>query len=75
MPGPRSLRLLARLLLPSSDREFIIGDLEELYEKRSEKRGVCGLPLLARGACFRSVPLGAPSAEHHALVRSTIHET
>ena len=46
MSGPRSLRLLARLLLPSSDREFIIGDLEELYVRRAKERGVvfAGVP-------------------------------
>ncbi len=39
MAGPRSLRLLARLLLPARDREFIIGDLDELYAKRLREEG------------------------------------
>ena len=40
MSCPRSLRLIARVLLPAADREFIIGDLEELYLKRAREHGV-----------------------------------
>jgi len=37
--GPRLLRLLAWILLPERDREFIIGDLEELYAHRALRDG------------------------------------
>ncbi len=37
--GPRLLRLLARIVLPAADREFIIGDLEELYVRRAAREG------------------------------------
>ena len=40
MPGPRPLRLLARVLLRASEQEVIIGDLEELYARRAKERGV-----------------------------------
>ena len=40
MSGPRPLRFLAGLLLPASEREFIVGDLEELYARRTEERGI-----------------------------------
>ena len=39
MAGPHLARLLARLLLPTRDREFILGDLEELYAWRSKNQG------------------------------------
>ena len=45
MPRLRSLRLLARLLLPARDREFIIGDLDELYAKRLREEGRTGAGL------------------------------
>lgn len=38
MAGPRFPRLIARLLLPARDREFIIGDLEELFTRRSKEQ-------------------------------------
>ena len=37
--GPRVARLLARLLLPRRDREFILGDLEEIYALRAARDG------------------------------------
>ena len=39
MAGPRLLRSLGRLLLPARHREFIIGDLDELYSKRVREDG------------------------------------
>lgn len=39
MSGPRFLRWLASVLLPSRHREFILGDMEELYARRCRQRG------------------------------------
>jgi predicted permease len=39
MVGSRLLRALARILLPRRDREFVLGDLEELYALRAERSG------------------------------------
>ena len=36
---PRLLRILARILLPARDREFILGDLEEAFRRRAVSRG------------------------------------
>ena len=39
MRRPGYLALLARLLIPRRDREFIVGDLDELYAKRAGEEG------------------------------------
>ncbi len=36
---PLPLRLLARLLLRARHREFVLGDLEEIFRRRAERRG------------------------------------
>lgn len=40
MTPPRLLRALARVLLPGPHREFVLGDLDELYARRARERGV-----------------------------------
>ncbi len=38
-PPPRILALLSRLVLPARDREFIVGDLEEMHARRCARVG------------------------------------
>lgn len=59
MRPPRWLRLLAALVLPPEDREFILGDLQELYFVRVRRRGA----VLASLACLRDL-LGSGLARH-----------
>ena len=77
MPGPRPLRLLARLLLRPSEQEVIIGDLEELYARRAKERGVvfAGLHYLREvlsSAVSRAGDRGAvtPRTGSHRSIRS-----
>jgi predicted permease len=37
--GPKLFRLIARLFLPARDREFVLGDLEELHAARRRELG------------------------------------
>lgn len=70
MGAPRWLRSLAALLLPREDREFITGDLEELYQLDARERGALPASLaylrdllascFARRASRRPPGLGAP---------------
>ena len=77
MPGPRPLRLLARLLLRPSEQEVIIGDLEELYARHAKERGVvfAGLHYLREvlsSAVSRAGDRGAvtPRTGSHRSIRS-----
>lgn len=57
MSGPWFLRLIARVLLPRRNREWVMGDLEELYALRASRSG----RLRASGRYLADVFFSVPS--------------
>jgi hypothetical protein len=58
MATPSALSLFARLVLRGKDREFMLGDLDELYERRRNERGSWAASALYLRDVMFSIPGG-----------------